>query len=95
MAEDCETNVAVDDALYSEGGRSTVAGAGESSSCCSLCVASGSLGEEPGAMAREDEVIAVAISVSPSVQEVLPNVVSGAVKPATFVTTAAEGVLLA
>jgi hypothetical protein len=95
MAEDCETDVAVDDALHSKGGRSTVAGAEESSSCCSLCVASGSLGEEPGAMAREDEFVAVAISVSPSVQVVLPNVVSGAVKPAMFVTAAAEGALLA
>jgi hypothetical protein len=92
IAKDCRKEVGEGDALHSKGERSTLAGAGASSPCCSLCVMLGSLGEETDTMARDDEVVAVPVSMFPSVQ-VPPNGVSEFVGPATFVAAAAEDVL--
>ena len=91
IAKDCRTDVEEGDDLRSEGERSTVAGAAASSPSCSPCVASGSLGEETGGMARDGEVVAAPMSMFPSVQ-VPPSGVSELVGAAGFVT--AEGALL-
>src|SRR5260221_8674765 len=85
IAKDCRKEVEGGDALRSTGERSIVASAGGSSPCCSLCVMS--VGEETDIMARGDEVVAVPMSMFPSVQ-VPPNGVSELVGPAAFVTAA-------
>lgn len=93
IAKDRRNEVEEGDALRSKGERSTVAGAAAPSPCCSLCVVSGSLGEETDGMARDDGVVAVPILMFPSVQ-VPPNGVSELVGSVAFVAAAAEGALL-
>ena len=93
IAKDCRTEVEEGNDLRSECERSAVACAAVSSPSCSPCVVSGSLGEETGGMARDDEVVAVPMSMFPSVQ-VPPSGVSELVEAADFVTATAEGALL-